>query len=498
MKNLFNKSSIQRHKEEKSVVRNVSAETLEEFSPGVSEDLWTNDPLGTGIKNTQQLLVDWSDYSQHVFFNSAEGKVNLAFDQIINGYPFDGTAPEKAEFLANIGGFTKHVLDKFATNKGYFTFNGTASPTSKNVFLTVQDSTGKLAPDLAKKVGEAKASEGFHLNGTTHEMWVYIPGDFDANNNSIVRTLYQKKENPVTRGVTIYTKRKKTGSVELFDINFHISSGMYKAIKHTIPDLAVNTWHHIAFVYERATTEKVIGYLNGVEHSTTANTRAELDDIQMGDGKIMLGYGFEHRSHADPQVHTPSSSSHGGNLADNYFRGLLDEFRVWSAVRTQKEIFNNMHRNINAQDSLKLYYRFNEPTTVIPPGRSSTYSAAAIVLDYSGNSLHTQISNLNPTIHDPKGQFGSVSVPMSLEMDKDNPILFPDWHPNSVLNQSMLVEANHYDRNNPNLITKNTSISKWQCIVYRHLVSTNIQESLAHLFGTTGGRKSANYNRIGI
>lgn len=449
MKNLFNKSSIQRHKEEKSVVRNVTGDILEEYSPGVSEDLWTNDPLGTGVKNTQQLLVDWSDYSQHVFFNSAEGKVNLAFDQIINGYPFDGSAAEKAQFLADIGGFTKHVLDKFATNKGYFYFNGTASPTTNNVFLEVNDSSGKLAPDLAKKVGEAKASEGFHLNGTTHEMWVYIPSDFDTNNSSIVRTLYQKKETADTRGVTIYTKRKKTGTVELFDINFHISSGMYKAIKHTMTDLAVDTWHHVAFVYERASTERVIGYLNGVQHSITSNSRAELDDIQMGEGLIRLGYGLDHKSHADPAIHTAA-----GSLANNYFRGLIDEFRVWSSIRTKKQIFDNLHRNISAQPTLQLYYRFNEPTTVIPAGKTSTYSAAAIVLDYSGNSLHTEIKNLNSTIHDPKGQFGSVSTPMSVELDKDNPILFPDWLPNSTLNQTMLVDANHYDRNNPNLITK--------------------------------------------
>ena len=115
MKNLFNKSSIQRHKQEKSVVRDVSGETLEEFNPGSSEDLWINDPIGTGLKNTQQLLVDWSNYAEHVFFNSAEGKVNLAFDQIINGFPFDGTTKEKLKFKAHIGAITKYNLDQFAT-----------------------------------------------------------------------------------------------------------------------------------------------------------------------------------------------------------------------------------------------------------------------------------------------------------------------------------------------------------------------------------------------
>ena len=71
MKNLFTKASLQRHKEEKSVVRDVTQAALEEASPGVSEDLWANDPLGTGLKSTQQIEIDWSDWALHVFFNSA-------------------------------------------------------------------------------------------------------------------------------------------------------------------------------------------------------------------------------------------------------------------------------------------------------------------------------------------------------------------------------------------------------------------------------------------
>ena len=467
MKNLFNKSSIQRHKEEKSVVRNVTGKILESYSPGTSEDLWTNDPIGAGLKNTQQLLVDWSDYSQHVFFNSAEGKVNLAFDQIVNGYPFDGTSLEKETFLSQIGGFTKYILDQFATNLGYFSFNGDLTAANP-VYLQVNDQTGYIAPDLAKVVGESKASENFHVRGTTHEFWLYVPSDFDQNNSATSRVLYQKKASLDTQAVTIYTTRAKRDiystldgsdgdgnptndpdhTFEIFDISFHISSDDFKAIKHTMTNLAVDTWHHIAFVYERASTEKVIGYLNGVQHSATVNTQAELDNIQMGDGTISLGRGSTHTSHADPTWG-----------ATGYFRGLLDEFRVWSTVRTKDEIYGHMHKNIDAQEYLALYYRFNEPTTAIPVGKTSTYSAAGVVLDYSSNALHTIINNLNPSQFDPKSKaldLNSVVIdtPMQLEQAKNNPILFPDWHANIELNKSMLVEANHYDRNNPNLITK--------------------------------------------
>ena len=123
MKNLFSSSEINRHKKERAVVRNVTGDFLEEKLAGSTNDNWMNDPIGEGIKNTQQLLVDWSDFSKHVFFNSAEAKVNLAFDQIINGYPFDGTSVEKSTFLASIGGYTKYILDSLDSNLGYINFS---------------------------------------------------------------------------------------------------------------------------------------------------------------------------------------------------------------------------------------------------------------------------------------------------------------------------------------------------------------------------------------
>ena len=45
------------------------------------------DGPGDGIKSTQQLNVDWSKFENHTFFNSAEAKVNVAFDTIINNFP---------------------------------------------------------------------------------------------------------------------------------------------------------------------------------------------------------------------------------------------------------------------------------------------------------------------------------------------------------------------------------------------------------------------------
>ena len=63
-------------------------------SYSTSSNSYIFDDPGSPLKSTQQIPIDWSQFSNHTFFNSAESKVNVAFDTIINFYPFDGSNQE--------------------------------------------------------------------------------------------------------------------------------------------------------------------------------------------------------------------------------------------------------------------------------------------------------------------------------------------------------------------------------------------------------------------
>ena len=63
------------------------------------------DPPGAGLRSTQQISIDWSRFENHTFFNSAEANVNIAFDKIINEYPFDGNRKELEKYLDDLTGF---------------------------------------------------------------------------------------------------------------------------------------------------------------------------------------------------------------------------------------------------------------------------------------------------------------------------------------------------------------------------------------------------------
>ena len=323
------------------------------------------------------------------------------------------------------------------------------------MYLNIEDLTGKLAPELASSIGETVTTKNVDLSGVTIEFWIYIP----TSVSNVQQMIYQKADtsiDPATQGISVvrspiepsYTDAEGNVIPARYGATFLISSDKYKSIAHTIEDIDCDKWNHIAFTYHRGSTERVTGYLNGQLDSSTENDQAELDDITLGAIDINIGKGSRHTTYNENAQAGILTSDIPNNLV-----GLLDELRVWLGVRTADEIKSYMHSNVSASENLLLCYRFNEPSF-----STHAYQARAVVLDFSGNALHTLITNWNG-VYDPKSRYidtngDTVSPPLLLEKDSENRILFPDWNPTRALQQSLLIEANHYDRNNPNLITK--------------------------------------------
>ena len=461
MKNLFTKAGLDRHRTERPIVRNVTANFLEGKLAGASKESWMNEPVGNGLQNTQQLKVDWSDFAKHVFFNSAEAKVNLAFDTIVNGYPFDGTSEEKSNWFSSIGGYTKHIYDQLPHHKGYLNFgaNTATFDTNSTQYLNVKDHTGFLAPDLAKVVGKAKATSLMNTKGSTIEFWVYVDSSSRVANANQYAVIYQKadvpnSDNETKKAFTVLQTRSQqnpdNGNKWEYSVHFMIGSDDWKSITHKLTNLEEDRWYHVCFTYERLSTERVLAYRDGRYISKTVVDQAELDDITTAKGNIRIGY--------SPIRQTGYGQSNAGGydmtLATGNtpipFRGLLDELRVWLGPRSSQDILRYFNRNVNSQDTLLLCYRFNEPLSDTSIGGYS-YGAKEIILDYSGNSLHNSIQNYTDAI---RNQKGSIGTPVAIENPSDNKILFPDWTPNVTLNRTLVKEGNHYDRNNPNLISK--------------------------------------------
>ncbi|HAI43247.1 MAG TPA: hypothetical protein DCM40_36675, partial [Maribacter sp.] len=74
----------------KAYKKNISLSRMADTAIGTTASFRYDGPL-SGIRSTQQIPVDYSRFENHTFFNSAQAKTNVAFDKIINHFPFDGT-----------------------------------------------------------------------------------------------------------------------------------------------------------------------------------------------------------------------------------------------------------------------------------------------------------------------------------------------------------------------------------------------------------------------
>ena len=133
-------------------------------------------------------------------------------------------------------------------------------------------------------------------------------------------------------------------------------------------DNAINdtNWHHIAAIR------------NGVIFEVY------VDGISIGSGSIFDTPGAMQATSANLVLGTFS------NLSSGYVNGQIDEVRIWSDVRTQTELQNNMYNILAGNEAnLVAYYRFDQG---IPNGDNTT-PAVNLLPDMSVNSIDGTLNN---------------------------------------------------------------------------------------------------------
>jgi hypothetical protein len=377
---------------------------------------------GTGLQSTQQLNVNYGEFSNHTFFNSAQVKTNVAFDKIVNNFPFDGTKNEHELFFGGLTGFEKYVYDQFLKNKGYLFFSGSAPGVGSDdgTMVVVKDSAGSQFLELSRlKTGETVLDPG--LSSMTIEMQLYVPSQSLGNLSQSIIT----KQSGSNNGFAVVLE-SLTGS-SLAGVSFLAVSGAYED-KVTL-NLEREAWNHIHWAWDRSPgTHTVYGYLNG-KLETSSSMPIEFGSLGTGQSDMLIGSGSSLGA-----LYTPNST----------FSGSIDELRIWHSLRTKKQIEEFKTKSIFADDNLKLYYRFNEPSG----------SNTNLVLDYSKNSLHGRLNTRALTLGVREILSASGDTPMFLERLEFSPVLFLGVEGNAALRENLLLSASIYDEANPNLISK--------------------------------------------
>lgn len=385
------------------------------------------------LKSTQQLNVDWSKFENHTFFMSAEAKVNLAFDSIINGYPFDGTRREAEHFFDNLTGFDKWVFDGFPRFKGALAFvgntaGGTVAPET-GTFIEVQNKTGALFPELSTESAGNPVLNPSGSQSMTIEMQLFIP-----RGSNDVQVVCQMMSG-TTQGFSFHllSASSPTSCVGEFAV---VSGSSWMSVP---VNLSKGTFNHVAFVLNRDNGLPYLESLIAAENAAESVTQVEFGDMEINGVSMMIGSGSVVMLGPSKRV-TPVST----------LSGTLDEFRVFHSTRTPRQLASYAQKSIFATTDLILYYRFNEPPP--PIASTTTDSINAIVLDSSGNSLHALINNFTGSLRVDASQ--DVLSPMLYERSDMTAVLFPAYPQTTTFNQALLASASLYDRENPNLITK--------------------------------------------
>jgi hypothetical protein len=415
---------------DKSVVLNL--ENAEETNYQNTGSFFYDLP-GSGLKSTQQLNVDWSKFENHTFFNSAEVNVNIAFHKIINNFPFDGTKKEYEKFFENLTGFEKYVLEQFPKNTGYLHFSGTAVGETlsqgKGTTIIVKDYAGNLYPEISKiKTGEIKLDP--QEKSFTFDFHMHLP--VKTNN---VQVIFQRTYDTVN-GYTFFLKN--TTSTTYATGVFVVHSGSnYMTSSMSIPK---GTFNNIVLTYDKDNKlPQLKTYLNATQHSIS-DTNVVMGNLPTLGTYLTIGSGSKFNIGSD--LILPLQT----------FSGSLDEFRFFHSTRTQKQIEGYRQKNIYPTDTLKLYYKFNEPSGAL--NSDSNSSINRIVLDSSGNSLHSLIESNGFWSSLRKTGSTELANPITYERDDLSPILFTNFPSVNDLNEELLSSASLYDEVNPNLITR--------------------------------------------
>lgn len=381
--------------------------SLDENSSATSSSSFRYDPFGSGIRSTQQLNVDWSDFAQHIFFNSARVKTNEAFKTIINKFPFDGTQKDYEEFVDSLSGYQKYILDSFPSNVGYFYSEG-------NGYITTKDYSGAGELDISKnKSGLSILNPTSSIN-LSIENWFFLPTG--SNSNQI---LLQKQSG--SHGINLWIS--SSSSPLSCSIGFTINSGSYSlSLSNSINK---GNWNHICYTWNRADGENNLNfYLNGIK-SELSSSRIDIGDLNINNANLTIFSGSSFLLNSINFI--PVAIVTGG----------IDELRIWHKKIDEVFIVNNNKKNIFQSPELKLYYKFNEPE-----GTSKN-----IILDYSSNNLFGSFTTRS---------FSTSSIgisPLTYEQTNLNPILFSNISSVATLRENLLVSASVYDDENPSLIT---------------------------------------------
>ena len=397
-----------------------------------------------GFFTTQQLEnINYNNFNEHVFFDSAVNKVIYSFDRIHN-IPFDSDEISFLKYSNKNDGYTAHILKNIFPKKiGYAIFDG-------NQKVVVYDEQGKIIKSDTKKIGLLSPKN----KRFSFDFWLK-PSALSNIDNQIIFKKFENSNNK--NGFICFLTNN---DVKTKYINFLIYIDNKYCWAKTLIDIEEEEFKNVVVsVTSNLGLKKINFLINGnlveenkiLRSSRTLKNKSFNESFMLRNTPFVIGGHFNINS--EMQVsNTFSLNIDNEDINFNNFIGSIDEFRFFHKVRSSKTIKKEMNKNIFSQEGLKFYARFNEP--------GGSYQNSFLVVDYSGNKLYGLIynysieNNKHEILTDTTNFYSQnyLESPLLLENIIDSPILNSSFNGTKEIREKLIDVAKIYDENNPNLI----------------------------------------------
>ena len=465
--------------------------------------------------------IDYSDPANFVRYGLATDYYNNSFERIQKQYPYDGSAAEKLNFY---NGLTP--LEKYIFNEKYPKFNGFVSlgqgdwGTGGSV-----DFSSTTIPQYIRFFGgphegnviDSDVNQGNNLHidlrdGYTIEFWLKKDGAANAGTETPKESLVNIRNESDTQKFYLYIDNE----VSQQRIYFHQENyygGAYETINTGFFDLGSITvsdgvWRHYAFTFKKGVGDTVASkcYINGQQANTVNYTLG---------GSVTPNYGISGSVagtiNGAGGSNIGAAPTTGDDMVDIAGNGKAkttsyDDFRIWKAERTPKQIGLNWFRNVDGGTNtdtskyfsktvvdenkvdLAVYFKFNEGIIsstgagAYAPGNevsSSTAIGDNLIVDYSGRINNGVFIGYDSTLSMRSTGSAMILSGYAASEEKD-PLLFTENSAYNTALSPLRVSGSIHDLDNRTALYNN--IPQW--IIDDDAKSGNELKKLLQIIGS--------------
>lgn len=369
------------------------------------------------LKSTTQLTgLNFDDFTEHVFFDSAEDKTKFAFENVLKRFPYDESDSEISNYLLQIDGYSKHIFDnKTKKNQGCYNFNN-------DYYIQILDD---------KKIVDNKTKTNISIIEKKSTIQFWIKPKITEDSYIVAQKLYQDNTSNEKEGFCITVESLNENLCNLSLIVFY----KLDILKCTV-SIEKDKFVNVVF--------KLDNSLGKIKITPFLNNRLT-DFLLEGEAFINL--------HTNNFKSTELLIGAGNQFDQNNYLGAkcsLDDFCLFRGILKSNEIIKNIEQGADSKDNACFIYRFNEV--------AEDYVNNIFTIDYSGNKLHGVIKAISGD------QITLASLSSLRETHENNPIIYEKEYYKHCFSSSIqenkdnfneiIQIAKDYDIENPNTVWK--------------------------------------------